>query len=457
MQIAMVSEHASPLAVLGGVDAGGQNVHVAALSAALADRGHTVTVYTRRDDASLPVRVPFHPGVDVVHVDAGPAEHVPKDELLPYMGTFAQVLASEWIVDRPDVVHGHFWMSGHATIDAVAQVQARVGGARIPVVQTFHALGVVKRRHQGSADTSPAEREWLEPAVGRGADQVVATCSDEAFELKSLGVPLQSISVVPCGVDVELFRPDGPVEPRGRTFRVLTASRLVQRKGVGTTIAAVARLVAAGRDVELVVVGGAGTAGADLPDDPEYQRLDALARDLGIRDHVSFRGQLAQEEMGAVYRSADVVVCAPWYEPFGIVPLEAMACGVPVVASRVGGLIDTVVEDATGLHVGPRDEDGLAVAVGALLDDPERRAAYGRAGRLRAESKYTWRKVATDTERVYERLVAGGRVRAPRPNTRGTSASAGSPVPTSRITDTVRPAEGALADATLPITERNAR
>ncbi|GAA1492698.1 glycosyltransferase [Curtobacterium herbarum] len=452
MKIAMVSEHASPLAALGGVDAGGQNVHVAALSAALADRGHTVTVYTRRDDASLPVRVPLRPGVDVVHVDAGPARHVPKDDLLPYMSTFAQVLASEWFVDRPDVVHGHFWMSGHATVDAVNQVQARTGGTRIPVVQTFHALGVVKRRHQGTADTSPAEREWLEPAVGRSADQVVATCSDEAFELKSLGVPLRSISVVPCGVDVELFRPDGPVEERGRTFRVLTASRLVQRKGVGTTIAAVAQLVAAGRDVELVVVGGAGTAGADLPDDPEYQRLDALARDLGIRDHVSFRGQLAQEAMGAVYRSADVVVCAPWYEPFGIVPLEAMACGVPVVASRVGGLIDTVVEDATGLHVEPRDEDGLAVALAGLLDDPERRAAYGRAGRRRAESRYTWQKVTTDTERVYERLVAGGRVRPVRP-VGGTTVTP----TTTRIPDAVRPAEDALADAAVPTTERNAR
>jgi glycosyltransferase involved in cell wall biosynthesis len=436
MKIAMVSEHASPLAILGGVDAGGQNVHVAALSAALADRGHTVTVYTRRDDAALPVRVPLRPGVDVVHVDAGPAEHVPKDDLLPYMGTFAQVLASEWFVDRPDVVHGHFWMSGHATLDAVHQVQVRTGGTRIPVVQTFHALGVVKRRHQGSADTSPAEREWLEPAVGRSADQVVATCSDEAFELKSLGVPLRSISVVPCGVDIELFRPDGPVEDRGRTFRVLTASRLVQRKGVGTTIAAVAQLVAGGRGVARGLVGGGGPAGADLPDDPEYQRLDALARDLGIRDHVSFRGQLAQEAMGAVYRSADVVVCAPWYEPFGIVPLEAMACGVPVVASRVGGLIDTVVEDATGLHVEPRDQDGLGVALAGLLDDPERRAAYGRAGRRRAESRYTWRKVAADTQRVYERLTGST---------------------TSRIPDSVRPAEEALAEAALPITERNAR
>ncbi|QQD77595.1 glycosyltransferase [Curtobacterium sp. YC1] len=407
MRIAMVSEHASPLAVLGGVDAGGQNVHVAELSGALADRGHHVTVYTRRDDAAQPVRVPLRPGVDVVHVDAGPARSVPKDDLFPYMGTFAAVLAAEWFIERPDVVHAHFWMSGHAALEAVAQVQARTGGVRIPVVQTFHALGVVKRRHQGSADTSPAEREWIEPAVGRSVDQVVATCSDEAFELKALGVPLHAISVVPCGVDVSLFRPDGPVEQRDRPLRVLTASRLVQRKGVGTTIAALAALVEQGRDVELVVVGGAGVAGADLVDDPEYQRLDALARSLGVRDHVSFRGQLGQHDMPAVYRSADVVVCAPWYEPFGIVPLEAMACGRPVVASSVGGLIDTVVEDATGLHVPPRDEAAVAAAVGALLDDPDRREAYGRAGRERAESRYTWQKVAADSERVYERLLAG--------------------------------------------------
>jgi glycosyltransferase involved in cell wall biosynthesis len=291
----------------------------------------------------------------------------------------------------------------------------------------------VKRRHQGSADTSPAEREWLEPAVGRSADQVVATCSDEAFELKALGVPLQRISVVPCGVDVALFRPDGPVEERGRPQRVLTVSRLVRRKGVGTTIAALAALVAEGRDVELVVVGGAGVAGADLVDDPEYQRLDALARSLGVRDHVTFRGQLGQHEMPAVYRSADVVVCAPWYEPFGIVPLEAMACGRPVVASSVGGLIVTVVEDGTGLHVPPRDEAEVAAAVGALLDDPDRRGSLGRAGRARAESRYTWQKVAADSERVYERLLAGAVAVAAPTTTAGApqrTATAGAPTRT---------------------------
>ncbi|MBT2501138.1 glycosyltransferase [Curtobacterium sp. ISL-83] len=438
MKIAMVSEHASPLATLGGVDAGGQNVHVAELSGALADRGHQVTVYTRRDDASQPVRVPLRAGVEVVHVDAGPARAVPKDEIFPYMGTFASVLAAEWFVDRPDVVHAHFWMSGHAALEAVAQVQARTGGVRIPVVQTFHALGVVKRRHQGAADTSPEEREWVEPAVGRSVDQVVATCSDEAFELKALGVPLHRISVVPCGVDVSLFTPDGPVEERNRPVRVLTASRLVQRKGVGTTIAALAELVHDGRDVELVVVGGAGVAGLDLTDDPEYQRLDALARSLGVRDHVTFRGQLRQQDMPAVYRSADVVVCAPWYEPFGIVPLEAMACGRPVVASSVGGLIDTVVEDATGLHVPPRDEDAVAVAVAMLLDEPERREALGAAGRKRAETKYTWQKVAADSERVYDRLVAGSVSGTAAGSTSASGATRSRPSRTGR---SVRPAQ----------------
>jgi len=427
MKIAMVSEHASPLAVLGGVDAGGQNVHVAALSAALADRGHTVTVYTRRDDPTLPRRVELRPGVDVVHVDAGPAQHIAKDELLPFMGDFAAFLAAAWLVDRPDVVHSHFWMSGVAALDAAQRLEVAAPAVlprdrtRVPVVHTFHALGVVKRRHQGDADTSPAEREWLEPDVGRRADQVVATCSDEAFELKALGIASRNISVVPCGVDIHAFTPDGPAEERSRQHRIVTASRLVRRKGVGTTIDALARLVREGRDVELVVVGGAGVAGADLADDPEYQRLDALARELGVRDHVSFRGQLSQDAIPPVLRSADVVVCAPWYEPFGIVPLEAMACGVPVVASSVGGLIDTVVEDATGLHVPPRDPAAVAEAVAAILDAPERREAFGAAGRERVEQRYSWDRVAAESERVYDRVTGRRSARSTRRRTPGSA------------------------------------
>ncbi len=403
MKISLVSEHASPLAVLGGVDAGGQNVHVAALATALGADGHEVTVYTRRDDPDLPERVPFAPNVDVVPVTAGPAAAVPKDELLPHMGAFADAMAEAWIADPPDVVHGHFWMSGLATLVAARRVDIALGG-HLPVAQTFHALGVVKRRHQGLADTSPAERSWLEPDVARRVDTVIATCSDEAFELKALGVPSNRIAVVPCGVDTAHFSPHGPVAPRTDRLRIMTVSRLVQRKGVGIAIEALARLVHRGVDAELVIVGGAGDA-AHLEVEPEVARLLRIIETTGMRDRVTLAGRIEHEDLPEMYRSADVVVCAPWYEPFGIVPLEAMACGRPVVATSVGGLIDTVVEDVTGVHVPPRDPEALADALEPLLADAERRERYGVAGRRRAATRYAWRRVALETVRAYASLT----------------------------------------------------
>ena len=398
----MVSEHASPLAAIGGVDAGGQNVHVAALSSALGRQGHQVTVYTRRDDPSLPVRVPLAPGVEVVHLDAGPAERVPKDALLPFLPALADGLVADWERVRPDIVHGHFWMSGVAALDAAR----RVAPLRpLPVVQTFHALGVVKRRHQGAADSSPAEREYLEPEVGRTADGVLATCTDEALELVALGVPGDSITVVPCGVDTGRFLPTGPAEPKGQPHRILSVGRLVQRKGVDLVVTAMARLADLGRtDVELVVVGGSGGV-SDLRDDPEVRRLEDLARQLGVADRVHIRGQVAQAELPRVLRSADAVVCAPWYEPFGIVPLEAAACGVPAVVSAVGGLTDSVVHGETGLHVPPRNPDAIAAALATLLDDEPLRRRLGAAGRARMESRYSWDRVAADTADAYRRTI----------------------------------------------------
>jgi glycosyltransferase involved in cell wall biosynthesis len=400
----MVSEHASPLAALGGVDAGGQNVHVAALSTALARRGHHVTVYTRRDSAALPRRVRILPRLEVVHLDAGPAEHVPKDELLPFMGELADGISRDWQRRPPDVVHGHFWMSGVAALDAARRAPA---DGRIPVVQTFHALGPVKRRHQGAGDTSPVERQWLEPSVGRSVDRIIATCSDEVFELKAMGIDRRRISVVPCGVDLELFSGRGPAEPRTRAYRILSVGRLVPRKGVDLVIGALPALRDAGLDVELLIVGGGGNAAA-LADDAEAHRLLEVATELGVQDRVDFRGQLPRDAMGAILRSADAVVCAPWYEPFGIVPLEAMACGVPVVAAAVGGLRDTVLDRKTGLHVPPRDPAAIAAAVAALLTDPGLRRALGAAGEARARTRYSWDRVAAETERAYLQTVAAG-------------------------------------------------
>uniref|UniRef100_UPI0013B45902 glycosyltransferase n=1 Tax=Nonomuraea lactucae TaxID=2249762 RepID=UPI0013B45902 len=348
MRIALISEHADPLAALGGVDAGGQNVHVAALATALGARGHSVVVHTRRSDPDRPATVTMAPGVTVEYVRAGPAAPVPKDELPPYMPEFTERLAARWAADRPDIAHAHFWMSGQAALLACGDV---------PVVQTFHALGTVKRRWQGRADTSPAHRLETEREIGERAAAVLATCGDEVGELRAMGVPRQRIRVVPCGVDLGVFRPEGPVAPRRGGPLVLSIGRLVPRKGVDTAIQAL-RLIPR---CELVVAGG-------RPDDDEAVRLREVAAGCGVSDRVRVIGSVPREKVPALMRSADVVVSVPWYEPFGMVPVEAMACGVPVVASAVGGHLDTVA--GCGVLVPPRRPRALARALTDLLDHP---------------------------------------------------------------------------------------
>ncbi|WP_409473711.1 glycosyltransferase [Streptomyces sp. HC307] len=389
LAIALVSEHASPLAALGGVDAGGQNVHVACLASALADRGHRVTVHTRRDDPDLPDRVVLREGVEVHHVPAGPAEPIPKDELLPHMGDFARHLTRVWRGRPPDLVHSHFWMSGLAALRAV-------GPLGLPLLHTYHALGTVKRRHQQLADTSPPQRIAHETDVGLGCDRVIATCRDEVVELSRMGIPSDRVSIVPCGVDTDLFTPRGPAaKRRTHRYRLLQLGRLVPRKGAAVSIAALARLP----DTELVVVGG--PPGDRLDDDPEVRRLRAIARRAGVADRVHFTGGVPSRQVPALLRGADVVLCPAYYEPFGIVPLEAMACGRPVVASAVGGHLDTIADPGTGRLVPPRDPEALARSVADLLARPEAREACGAAGRRRVLRRYGWGRVAAETEAAY--------------------------------------------------------
>jgi D-inositol-3-phosphate glycosyltransferase len=389
MRIAMVSEHASPLAALGEVDAGGQNLHVAELSAALCRTGHEVTVFTRRDAPNLPPEVTTPQGYRVVHIEAGPPEKVAKDYLLPHMGDFATSLRRHLRASPPHVVHSHFWMSGLASLLAARDLD-------LPVVQTFHALGTVKRRYQGKADTSPPERIAIERMIGRKATRVAATCSDEQYELTRMGVPRSRTAVVPCGVDITKFTPARRRAKRRDRTRIVTVGRLVPRKGFDTVIAALALLP----KTELVIAGG--PAKGKLGDCTEAQALQAKARQLGVADRVRLTGQVVRQKMPGLLRSADAVVCVPWYEPFGIVPLEAMACGVPVVAAAVGGLMDTIVDRGTGLLVPARNPVALANALTQLLDDDVMNETYGMAGRDRVVARYSWDRIAWDTLRVYE-------------------------------------------------------
>ena len=383
MKIHLISEHASPLALLGGADAGGQNVHVAALAAGIARRGVGVVVHTRRDDPSLPRRVEYCPGVLVDHVDAGPPEPIPKDELLPHMDAFADDLVAQWSHDPPDVAHAHFWMSGLAAVRA----GRRVG---VPVALTYHALGVDKRRHQGAADTSAPERTEIERWLACEVDRVIATTASECRQLVAMGADPSRVRVIPCGVDLDHFGPHGTQwPPRSGFRRVVCVSRLVPRKGLADVVEAVAAL----DGVELLIAGG--PPAVMLDEDAHAHELRALAERLGAGDRVHLLGGVDHADVPALMRSADVVCCTPWYEPFGLVALEAMACGVPVIASAVGGLAETVDDGVTGILVPPRRPRSVQAAIAAITAERTKRGV--RRAAVQRAARYGWDEIAART------------------------------------------------------------
>ncbi|MEV4707437.1 glycosyltransferase [Actinoplanes sp. NPDC049316] len=390
MRIAMISEHASPLPT--GAAAGAQQRHVAELSAALASLGHDVRVYTRRDNPDLPAIVALRDGVRVVHVPAGPPEVLSAETLLPHMGDFAQWLRTEWRETDwlPDVAHAHFWTSGLAAVTAARQVG-------IPVVQSFHELG------QGEAAGKGASRTGYERALGRAVDKVVAQTQDEALGLVRLGVPRARLTVVPAGVDSERFTPDGPVAERDpERPRILSVGRLVEHKGFGDVIQAMRYVPGA----ECVVVGG--PSAQQLAADPQAEKLRAMAEQFKVADRVKLVGAVPAEEMPRWYRSADLLVAAPWREQFELAPLEAMACGVPVVGTAIGGLNETVVDGLTGDLVPARDPRALGSALRRLVNDKVRRFAYATAALDRARQAYSWKRVASQLGSVYS-AVSGRR------------------------------------------------
>ncbi len=391
MRLAMISEHASPLAALGGEDSGGQNVYVAELARRLGAMGHRVDVFTRRDSELLPEVVPFERGVRVVNLPAGPAKNVPKDDLFPFMGEFRDAFY-RFAKDEPtayDLVHANFWMSGWVACEAKRDLGP-------PFAQTFHALGEIKKREQGAADTSPAERQAAEFRILEEADRVLATCPAEIEELTSLyGADPARLALVPCGVNVKKFRPADRGKARtelGLLNRptVVYVGRLVPRKGVDTLIEAFS-LLPHHLDARLVIVGGEPGVGIS----PEAARLSALAKRLGVLEKVTFTGSRPQEELRHYYGAADVAVTVPHYEPFGMTPLEAMACATPVVGSRVGGIKTSVADGKTGFLVPPKDPNALAGGLLHLLSDEALRNRMGRAARRRIKEHYTWERVAT--------------------------------------------------------------
>lgn len=406
-RIAIVSEHASPLAQPGGVDSGGQNVYVANVARELARQGHCVDVFTRLDSPYLCDQMDWDENIRVIHVPAGPPRRLPKESLLPYMGEFGDYLCAYAIEHgmKYDVIHANFFMSALAALPLARQTDT-------PLAVTFHALGKVRRQHQQQDDHFSDRRFSIEEDIVREADCIIAECPQDEQDLIELyNADPSRIRMVPCGYDPEEFAPLEMHAARDMlgwnhdTFYVLQLGRMVPRKGIDNVIRAVARLRDDyGVDARLCVVGGE-LAGGGAGDIDELNRLIRVAQEEGIEERVDFMGARERSVLNRYYSAANVFVTTPWYEPFGITPIEAMACRRPVIGSNTGGIKYTVVHGETGYLVPPKDADALAARLALLAQDKDLSARMGRAGALRARSLFTWRGVGMDLSQIFAELA----------------------------------------------------
>jgi D-inositol-3-phosphate glycosyltransferase len=406
-RIAFISEHASPLADLGGVDTGGQNVYVAQLAKHLARQGHTVDIYTRKESRAAKMVVDWIPQIRVIHIEAGPVTVLPKEELLAYMGEFENRMKA--FIDSEnlqyDLTHANFFMSGLVALG----LKKTMG---IPFVITFHALGYIRRLYQQEEDRFPKERLEIEKMICCEADQIIAECPQDRDDLIAYYQALpEKIRVVPCGFSQAEFYPINKAIAR-KILRIdpdekvlLQLGRMVPRKGIDNVIRSLAKLKERSvQNIKLLIVGG-NEEHMEESACPEYRRLAAIAQSLGVADQVQFAGKKSRETLKFYYAAADVFITTPWYEPFGITPLEAMACGTPVIGSNVGGIKYSVLDGVTGALVPPNDPQVLAEKVNELIRDDSVLHQYGQNALAHVNHHFTWKNVATQMEAVYKTVL----------------------------------------------------
>ena len=403
-RVAMISMHTSPLATPGMGDAGGLNVYVSELARRLGERGLKVDVFTRRDTPDVPDIVDVHEHTRVIHLKAGPAEHVAKEALPLLTEEFSAQLEAR--LDDHDLVHSHYWLSGEVGL----QLKRRHG---IPLVHTMHTMARVKNSNLGAGQLAePDVRQRGESAIVRGADVLTASTSDEAAELRSHYCARdEQIMIVPPGVDLRIFHPCNQPKSRAQfgvaqdVQVILFVGRIQPLKAPDVLIKAVAELVRrdpARRDrLQLIMIGGPSGS------NPEWsQTLGPLAIDHGIKEMVDFRPHSARAELFRWYCVSDVVAVPSYNESFGLVALEAQACGRPVVATDVGGLRHAVRNHYSGLLVTGHDQRDWADALATILDDPAEMSRMGGNAAAHAAT-FSWDNTAAATLHAYHKAVMG--------------------------------------------------
>jgi glycosyltransferase involved in cell wall biosynthesis len=397
---ALISVHGDPTAEIGTEGAGGQNIYVRELGLELAQRGCQVDLFTRREDPHQPDIEELAPGCRTIRLTAGPAEFIPRTDLFFYLPAFVEAwLDFQQRSDRRyTLIHTNYCLSGWVGL----QLKFRLG---LPQVHTYHSLGAVKYRDVENPPPLASIRHGVEWACLEQSDCVVATSPQEAEDLRQLVSEQGRIKIIPCGINAghfgsvtqEAARQSLGIAPPSRV--VLYVGRFEPRKGIETLVKACAQIP---KPFQLYLVGGSREGGSDSQ---EQQRIRALVKALDLEKVAVFTGRVSQQDLPAYYAAADVCVVPSYYEPFGLVAIEAMAAGTPVIASDVGGLRHTVVHNKTGLLVPACNPNKLAVAIWELLSQASRRQAYGEVGRNWVQSQFSSAAVARKIQALYQSLT----------------------------------------------------
>jgi D-inositol-3-phosphate glycosyltransferase len=404
--VAIVSYHTSPLASLGSSAAGGMNVYVRRLAEGLADRGVEVDIFTRRDSIDAPKELEFTPGARVMTVRAGPPRHLSKAQLAGYAPSFAHSLSrlSHATNRRYDIIHSHYWLSGLAgqTLRTADQ----------PLVHMFHTLSRVKQHYQPDAGRGdPPSRDYGERTLLKSKHTLVFSTDAEVEDVERMyGFRPSSVAIIPPGVDGDRFAPR-PAEDARKILGlrpgplVLFVGRMDRAKGVDFLLEAAALLRQGGgwQDLQVVVVGG-DDHNRDAVARSELDRLNVIVRDLGLENTVAFRGVVPQEQLPLYYAACDLCAVPSRYESFGMVALEAMSSGRPVVGFRCRGLEQTVRDGRMGFLVDSGDVEALAGAMGRVLSDHCLGCRMGIAARESVKG-FSWHRVADSTIGLYTSLV----------------------------------------------------
>jgi len=392
----MLSIHTSPLDTPGSTkDAGGMNVYMRELALELGRRHINVDIFTRWVHPYVPQIVYLAPHVRVIHIQAGPQEPVHKNTLFSYVPAFADAIEefARTHAQRYDVLHSHYWLSGAAAV-LLAKRWA------IPHVTMFHTLARLKQlAHPNEAE--PQQRLDMEQHIIQSVDRVIAATAEEATHISHVcNIPPERVATIPCGVDLDLFVPLGRHLARTQLGLdlhqpvLLFAGRLDPFKGPDILLQAAAMME---QDAQIVIVGGKPGADKDL------RQLESLASELHISSRVQFFGAQPQTMLPLFYSAADATVVPSYHESFGLVAVESLACGTPVVATRSGGLMTVVRHDETGFLV-PRCPGHFAARLDMLIRDSTLRARM-RANARRSVLRYSWQHVASQVEQVYDELV----------------------------------------------------